>query len=1033
MISKKSLKNRVINNLLRNILIFIILSGVIVYANSKDTKSNPPIYIAFLWHMHQPIYYPYEPVTQTESRGVYSFSIIDVFNQRVGPYTSWPKNAVEKGIQAGLPHLGAQVSFSGSLIENLNVLEAAGNQNFQNWKSSWKYIVGQKTSLGNPRIDMIGFGYYHPLMPLIEYKEIRKQINAHKDAVEKNFGIKNYSKGIFTPENAFAPRIIPALVDEGIKWVLIDNIHFERACKSYPYNISGNIVEPNKADELNPDPNDWIQLNGVWAPTKVSAKWARQPHFIKYVDPTTGEEKKIIAVPTDRYLGNEDGRGGFGALNYENVMSQFESFNTDPMHPILIVLHHDGDNYGGGTDSYYGSNFQNFVNWLKNNPDRFVCTTVQDYLKMFPPDSTDVIHVERGSWSGADNGDPEFKKWLGDPGPDGYSPDRNSWGVLTAATNFIRTAENFDPNNPKIKIANKYFLVSQTSDYWYWDGTEIWDSNPTRAANVAIQKIEEILPDNFTDNTPPTIFQPQREPYNPGATEWGIPQPSDFMVWTYVYDVKGLKSVKLKYRIDKDGINPISSNDNETYVGGNEVGDWKEITMSGKYITPRTNPMPIFKAKEYSAQIKNLKNVLVDYYVEAEDKSGNIARSAISHVWVGENQSGGGAGNVSISPQNPTVNDTILVSVSNTSQGANLHWGVNFQGNNWQTPDSVYWPPGSYQSGPAVETPFPNPDSLGVLSLKMGPFNNPRQEVNSVAFVIHYNDNSWDNNNGHDYHIKFTGDSTANAFIMDGNLDTSAFLASANDGIHLYLGWESPNLYIATEPATAQKGDIFVFLSDSVSGLKNAPWGKSGMVAPWSAYIANESTNGYKTWTDNTGSAQVECGKYLEGVINIREEFGNIPPNLFLAVGKYETQDNGKLIGQTPSGNGDYNIDASEFLKFNYEKITNVKNNSYPVSFKLFQNYPNPFFKGSDGNSTTTIKYSIVSLVPHTDRSGTPQLVTLKVYDILGREIATLVNTKQPNGNYSVKFNGKNLPSGIYFYTLNVGNFVETKKMVLLK
>jgi hypothetical protein len=59
--------------------------------------------------------------------------------------------------------------------------------------------------------------------------------------------------------------------------------------------------------------------------------------------------------------------------------------------------------------------------------------------------------------------------------------------------------------------------------------------------------------------------------------------------------------------------------------------------------------------------------------------------------------------------------------------------------------------------------------------------------------------------------------------------------------------------------------------------------------------------------------------------------------------------------------------------------------------------------------------------------------VTLKVYDILGREIATLVNEEKPAGEYEVEFNAANLPSGIYFYQLNAGSYSETKKMVLLK
>ncbi|KAA0244619.1 MAG: T9SS C-terminal target domain-containing protein, partial [Chlorobiota bacterium] len=86
-------------------------------------------------------------------------------------------------------------------------------------------------------------------------------------------------------------------------------------------------------------------------------------------------------------------------------------------------------------------------------------------------------------------------------------------------------------------------------------------------------------------------------------------------------------------------------------------------------------------------------------------------------------------------------------------------------------------------------------------------------------------------------------------------------------------------------------------------------------------------------------------------------------------------------------------------------------------NYELSQNYPNPF------NPTTTISYSIKT-------SGE---VSLKVYDMLGTEVASLVNENQEAGNYSVTFNASNLPSGIYVYALTSGNFVDTKKLILLK
>ena len=92
-----------------------------------------------------------------------------------------------------------------------------------------------------------------------------------------------------------------------------------------------------------------------------------------------------------------------------------------------------------------------------------------------------------------------------------------------------------------------------------------------------------------------------------------------------------------------------------------------------------------------------------------------------------------------------------------------------------------------------------------------------------------------------------------------------------------------------------------------------------------------------------------------------------------------------------------------------------------PTAFNLYQNYPNPF------NPTTTIKYSISAGTQHTVS------VQLKVYDILGRDVVTLVNENKSSGNYEVEFNAKALSSGVYFYKLQAGSFVETKKMILLR
>ncbi len=113
---------------------------------------------------------------------------------------------------------------------------------------------------------------------------------------------------------------------------------------------------------------------------------------------------------------------------------------------------------------------------------------------------------------------------------------------------------------------------------------------------------------------------------------------------------------------------------------------------------------------------------------------------------------------------------------------------------------------------------------------------------------------------------------------------------------------------------------------------------------------------------------------------------------------------------------------AERFAFANINPIGIHKNtNNIPASFKLFQNYPNPF------NPSTIIRFN----VPSTGKLHS--LVKLVVYDILGREVATLLNENKVPGEYSVEFNASNLASGVYIYRLQAGDFVSAKKMVLIK
>ncbi len=104
------------------------------------------------------------------------------------------------------------------------------------------------------------------------------------------------------------------------------------------------------------------------------------------------------------------------------------------------------------------------------------------------------------------------------------------------------------------------------------------------------------------------------------------------------------------------------------------------------------------------------------------------------------------------------------------------------------------------------------------------------------------------------------------------------------------------------------------------------------------------------------------------------------------------------------------------YSRINFTDIKDLHEKS-KLNFHLYQNFPNPF------NPTTNIQFSVSSR----------EYVQLKVYDILGKEIAILVNEEKPAGKYEVNFNASSLASGVYIYKIQAGDFISSKKMILLK
>jgi len=563
------------------------------------------IYFGIHKHMHQPYYDAANP-------GHWDGEKASIFGSRHGAYSSFIPMAVRHYLNGGLPHGGLSTSWSGSLIEQMN-----GRGGFPGWSDQLREIAQAKTELGNPRCDFTAFGFFHPLMPLTPPRNIIKQIEWHRGVIRSQFGVEA-SEVLFPPETAFHVRMIPALIEAGVKAVIYDSIHRFRACREYPYaGKEEGMLPPNPAEQVNPPVDDWLQLNNVWAGSKISPGLLR-PEYVVYTDPE-GKEHKIIAVPAERYIGNEDARGGFGALQYPDVMGQLHHAvindgTYDPNHPPFFLLHSDGDNYGGGTDSYYGHNTQRMVEWLQGDP-RFELCTVKDYLERFPPDAQNAVHLEPGSWSGADNGDPQFKKWFS-MYTQAYSPDLNSWAVLTALQNCVHALEDAQPDHPKLGEAQRLMLTAETSCYWYWTGQDVWDHQVTHAANKALHLIgEDLKAVAQGDVTGPTIFAPWVMPENPGGKTWGdhgnlVDAPRDASVHTFIYDLTGLEEVTLTLRTPK-GEQVLQPRLHQPYP-----------SQTGP---ARTADHVVFDLPAGAGDCR--------YFITAVDKKGNVSKSALERVW----------------------------------------------------------------------------------------------------------------------------------------------------------------------------------------------------------------------------------------------------------------------------------------------------------------------------------------------------------------------------------------------------------------
>ena len=314
----------------------LLLSATVLVASVSNGLSNGNVYVSRFWHNHQPTYWPewnsngsqtgrvqyawdsivlkpgqnyggLSPAFHPENNLTEIFSIQD----RVNSYQSGPRNSLASFNSAG----GFAISYSGSLIDNVRQLASVNQFGYgSGWNNGYREARGWKTPAGSTRMDLVGFTYHHSLAPLLPKSVLRKEIQTFKQAWWKAWGgnsdLSDHSKGFFPTEMGYSRHIVDVLVEEGYQWVIVASHHISRTSPSYntkanpegSYNIFSS--PPNKADQLGP-----VSADGWWysEPNPGNAAWnlapfAYQLHRVKYVNPESGAEKTMLAVPSDDVL-----------------------------------------------------------------------------------------------------------------------------------------------------------------------------------------------------------------------------------------------------------------------------------------------------------------------------------------------------------------------------------------------------------------------------------------------------------------------------------------------------------------------------------------------------------------------------------------------------------------------------------------------------------------------------------------------------------------------------------------------------------
>ncbi|GGF60890.1 hypothetical protein GCM10010912_02620 [Paenibacillus albidus] len=701
-------------------------------------QSPPPLY---------PYYLPNgSPMPHDDLVSYYSH------HAKTGAYLSWPWS-VANTLRSNHPQAQMHVTMSGSVVNNVNNIIQRGNISGYNnpaWGTPWKSAYNSlKTSNGKNTMDMVHFSGHHTMGPLVGNDYLLKDMINHGATLAQPYFLGNdykSSKGFFPTELGFSERIIPVLEKLGIQWSVIGNNHFSRTLKDYPLlNSPGAdtmVSPPNRSDLQNVSTaGSWVSESMFNEQQVVHNKYpfASTAHWVRYVDPGTGAESKVVGVPVAQA---ESWKEGYLGEVKADALKPFENLVAQKQ---IFVVAHDGDNSSGRAGSEETWRNAGNVTYADSG---VTGMGIDEYLKSNTPAASDVVHVQDGSWIDTrdSSSDPTWYHWhlpfgiwkgqfaaFNQVNGTTLAPKKNLSGIedgmtvsfekgyhylernfalLQASLNYAQTAEQiwlddhpnhwkpttaldkeitFDGNqlNPwmlsfpvKGNVANDYagganpaelawyfLLPAMDSGFGYYDENVDDSVKPALSFNQSLFFSKPYVNQNLAkDKTAPSVWWPQRYPYNPGSANvskaegWTLQHFNNvFSIYTYAYDTSGISDIKVKVRAHRDKTADAADNTFKVYdpaalaasgvsgIDPDKVGEWQTYPMQVRDLSADINGVDwqpgskVIMEKVPATDIGNLyfsyisdyRDQLLDYYIEATDTKGNVTRSDIQQVFVG--------------------------------------------------------------------------------------------------------------------------------------------------------------------------------------------------------------------------------------------------------------------------------------------------------------------------------------------------------------------------------------------------------------